>query len=160
MMSNSFQILTLSLALLLANSFTACRTIDGPKPFAAGIDRTSFIKADTDTDGKLSQTELAIHLHEEALAEFDLNDDRLISAAEWAAAKPSASEEDGHFNLLDKDTNGKVDQDEAVLYITEHVKFGDSFKEIDQNGDFHLHWQEFIENDPTSVDFVLFSTKL
>ena len=136
-----------------------CRTMDNSEAKATIIDPAAFAGADSNADGKLSQEELAGHLHKEALAEFDLNEDSHISAQEWALAKPSAGDEDPFFNRLDKDGNGKVAREEAILYITEHVQFGDSFSDLDRNGDFHLHWEEFTANEPTSVRFVLFSVK-
>ena len=136
-----------------------CRTMDSSEAKATIIDPAAFAGADSNADDKLSQEELAGHLHKEALAEFDLNEDSHISAQEWALAKPSAGDEDPFFNRLDKDGNGKVAREEAILYITEHVQFGDSFSDLDRNGDFHLHWEEFAENEPASVSFVLFSVK-
>ncbi|MEM9283067.1 MAG: hypothetical protein AAGA96_14665 [Verrucomicrobiota bacterium] len=138
---------------------TSCRTVDEGPEQTEFMSQTAFGIADENADGRLSQNELAQHLHREALAEFDLNDDNLISAAEWAAAKPSEADNDENFNLLDKNSDSKITQDEAILYITEHVKFGDSFRKVDQNGDFHLHWEEFAENPPESVDFILFSIR-
>ena len=136
-----------------------CRTMDSSKAKAAVIDPAAFAGADSNADGKLSREELAGHLHKEALAEFDLNEDSHISAQERALAKPSAGDDDPFFNRLDKDSDGKVAREEAILYITEHVQFGDSFSDLDRNGDFHLHWEELAENEPASVSFVLFSVK-
>lgn len=146
-------------AVLGIAALPGCRTMDNSEAKATIIDPAAFAGADSNADGKLSQEELAGHLHKEALAEFDLNEDSHISAQEWALAKPSAGDEDPFFNRLDKDGNGKVAREEAILYITEHVQFGDSFTDLDRNGDFHLHWEEFAENEPASVSFVLFSVK-
>ena len=143
----------------IALTLPGCRTMDSSEAEATIIDQAAFAGADSNADGKLSQEELAGHLHKEALAEFDLNEDNYISAQEWALAKPSAGDDDPFFNKLDKDRDGKVAQEEAIVYINEHIQFGDSFSELDQDGDFHLHWEEFAENEPASVNFVLFSVK-
>ena len=140
-------------------ALSGCRTMDSSEAKATIIDPAAFAGADSNADDKLSQEELAGHLHKEALAEFDLNEDSHISAQEWALAKPSAGDDDPFFNRLDKDSDGKVAREEAILYITEHVQFGDSFSDLDRNGDFHLHWEELAENEPASVSFVLFSVK-
>tara|TARA_R110000850_G_scaffold239282_1_gene364094 strand:+ start:191 stop:679 length:489 start_codon:yes stop_codon:yes gene_type:complete len=136
-----------------------CLTTESQPPGVAGIDQPAFTGADTDANGKLSQSELAKLLHKEALAEFDLNDDNLISADEWASVKPSAIENDELFSRLDKNNDSEIDEVEAMRFITEHDKFGDSFKTLDQNGDAHLHWEELSEADPAAVDFTLLSPK-
>ena len=146
-------------AVLGIAALPGCRTMNSSGAEATTIDQAAFAGADSNADGKLSQEELAGHLHKEALAEFDLNEDNHISAQEWALAKPSAGDDDPFFNRLDKDSDGTVAREEAILYITEHVQFGDSFSDLDRNGDFHLHWEEFTANEPASVRFVLFSVK-
>lgn len=145
---------TLSFTLLL---LAGCQTMETGEP--AAIDAPTFAIADTNDDGKLSRTELAHHKHKEALAEFDLNNDGMISSSEWSSAKPSAGEQDEHFNQLDKDGNGQVTQEEAVLFVSEHVSFSDMFEELDKNDDNHLHWEEFAEAEPDSVNVTLFSIR-
>lgn len=146
------------LVMLLVTSLIlpSCRTIE-EEAMASTFDQPAFARADADSDGKVSKTELARHHHREALAEFDLDNDNHISASEWAAAKPSAGENDPHFNQLDKNSDGRVAEDEAVLFLTEHVGFGNAFSKMDQNGDFHLHWEEIDEAAPSEVNVTLFS---
>lgn len=116
-----------------------------------------FASADANSDGRLSHQEIAVHHHEEELQNFDLDNDNHISRSEWSAAHPSAADGDQHFNHLDKDSDGHISRDEAVLFVTEHVSFTDTFKKYDQNGDFHLHWEEIDEGAPAELNITLFS---
>ena len=143
--------------LLIAFLANSCRTIEDKGVLSGKMTQTQFASADLDSDGKLTKKEAATHLHQEALAEFDLDNDSHISASEWAAARPSAGESEPHFNNLDKNDDGRVAQDEAVQFITDHVNFGDQFKDLDENGDFHLHWEEIDAGAPTSLNVTLFS---
>lgn len=137
--------------------FAGCRTLEEETVASAGMTPAAFAMADSDNDGKLTKRELATHKHREALAEFDLDDDGKISAAEWAAARPSAGENDPAFNALDKNGDGTIAEDEAVLFITEHVSFSDQFRKLDENGDFGLHWEEIDAGVPGSLSVTLFS---
>lgn len=116
-----------------------------------------FASADLNADGKLSHQEVAAHHHEEELREFDLDNDNHISRSEWAAAHPSSAQDDQHFNNVDKDSDGHISRGEAVLFVTEHISFSDTFRKYDQNGDFHLHWEEIDEGAPTELNITLFS---
>lgn len=146
-------LLILSLAV-----FNGCRTLEEESIDSGQMTQAAFAIADSDNDGKLTKKELATHKHREALAEFDLNDDGKISAEEWAAARPSAGENDPNFNALDKNSDGTIAEDEAILFITEHVGFGDQFRKLDENGDFSLHWEEIDSGAPSSLNVTLFST--
>lgn len=145
------------IAILMLFILQGCRTVESENQGA--MDQPTFTMADRNDDGKLSKQELAEHKHKEALAEFDLNNDNLISASEWASAKPSAGERDEHFNQLDKNGDGHIAREEAVLFVAEHVSFSDIFENLDKNGDDHLHWEEFAEAEPDSVNITLFSIR-
>lgn len=136
---------------------SACRTLEEETLTTAKMSQASFAVADADSDGKLTKTELAKHKHSEALAEFDLDNDGKISSAEWAAARPSAGENDPHFNSVDKNGDGSIAQDEAILFITEHVSYGNMFEDVDTNGDFNLHWEEIDAAEPSTLNVTLFS---
>lgn len=158
MIRASLFFLLLALSPITAFLSSGCRTLEEGEGKAGRFDQAMFAAADTDGDGKLSKPELALHQHREALAEIDLDDDSQISAAEWAAAKPSAGENDQHFKQLDKNNDGKVAEDEAVSFITEDVEFGDSFQKLDTNGDSHLHWEEIEAGSSAELNETLFST--
>ncbi|MEM9016359.1 MAG: hypothetical protein AAGC68_05050 [Verrucomicrobiota bacterium] len=139
-------------AMLVSSS---CRTLGGNDTPA--MTETAFVTADLNSDGRLTDHELATHKHREALAELDLDNDSHISAGEWATARQAEIGDDPHFNTLDKDGNGSVSEDEAVQFITQHVSFGSAFRRLDQNGDFHLHWEEIDEAAPDEINVTLFS---
>ncbi|MDF1824636.1 MAG: EF-hand domain-containing protein [Verrucomicrobiales bacterium] len=142
---------------VMLSALSACRTLEDQTVASAKMTRATFAIADSNSDGKLSKTELAEHKHSEALAEFDLDNDGKISSTEWAAARPSAGENDPYFNAVDKNGDGSITQDEAILFISEHVSFGNMFEDVDKNGDFSLHWKEIDEAAPSSLNVTLFS---
>ncbi|MEM7601434.1 MAG: hypothetical protein AAF357_08465, partial [Verrucomicrobiota bacterium] len=127
-MTPRFAITPTLLTLLMLSS---CRTINEDLPDPAKMTQATFAIADTNSDGKLSLAELATFQHREALAEFDLDNDENISIAEWAAARPSAGEEDPHFKALDKDGDGQISEKEAVAFITGNSGFGKQFRKLD-----------------------------
>jgi Ca2+-binding EF-hand superfamily protein len=139
---------------------SSCRTIE-PAPEESGlIDQSTFALIDLDGDGKVSPVEMAKFKHREGLAEFDLDNDKEISLAEWKAAKPSAPDAAAGFHRLDRDASGKVTEDEAVLSIIEFSNYRDGFHLMDTNGDGHLHWEEYAAGDGASLDVTLFSNPL
>lgn len=155
--SRRFLLWPFAVALCLPVLLPGCRTLEDEAAEDGGFDQAAFGKADENGDGKLSKDELALHKHREALAEFDADRDNHISAEEWKQARPSSADSDEHFNRLDKNGDGLIAEDEAVLFITEHVDFGDSFKKLDADGDFHLHWEEIDAGAPTELNVTLFS---
>lgn len=148
--------IVLFFSFFLSFALAGCRTT-GTEEAQNSFDQATFASADTDGNGRLTEHELALHKHREALAEFDLDNDSHISAAEWTAARPSSGEQDEHFNQLDKDSDGKISEQEGVRFITENASFDDMFKKYDTNGDFHLHWEEIDEGSPKGMNITLFS---
>lgn len=150
-------IVTLLGAASLAIFHSSCRTIE-PDPEASGVvNQPTFALADLDGDGKVSPREMAKFKHQEALAEFDLDDDKQISLEEWKVAKPSSPAGEESFRRLDRDSDGKVTEEEAVLSITEVPAFREGFSRMDRNGDGYLHWEEYAAGDGTSLNVTLFS---
>lgn len=119
--------------------------------------REVFTSADKNADGVLSVHEVATYHHEEDLQEYDLDNDNHISQAEWSAAHAGMADSDEHFNNIDKDKNGHISKDEAVLYVTEHVSFHNMVKEHDDDGDYQLRWEEMDGAAPTELDITIFS---
>lgn len=150
----------LFLALLVPASFLpACKTLETNTVPMSSIDQATFALIDLDRDGKVSQTEMAKHKHQEGISEFDLDNDGKISAMEWTAAKPSDTAAAEHFKILDINLDGKIAEDEAVLYIGDQLSFREAFKKMDANGDRHLHWEEYTKGDTESLNITLFSAK-
>ena len=151
----------LSSRLLLAAVFVvvlpSCKTMEKESEETGLIDQPTFALIDLDHDGSVSSSEMAKYKHQEGLAEFDLDNDKQISTAEWKAEKPSAAANDEGFARLDLNKDGKLSEDEAVLSITSHAAYREAFKKMDANGDGHLHWEEYAKGDPTSLNITLFS---
>ncbi len=145
--------------IVLIVGFAGCKTIERQASIEKehiGL-RHVFERADSDKDGKLSHHEIAIHHHREELDLYDLNNDNHISKSEWSKAHPTTASDHEHFNKLDKDDDGHISSGEAILFVTEHVSFGDMMKSFDEDGDQHLHWSEIDEAAPTEVRITLFS---
>jgi hypothetical protein len=137
----------------------ACETMETePMTVASHVgDQGNFTSADLNRDGKLTADEVARYHHREDPAKYDLDQDNHISKAEWAAVNSSITDSDAHFNRVDKDGNGKIGEDEAVLFVTEHISFGDEFKKYDLDGDSQLHWKELEGKEPTEMRLTLMS---
>ncbi len=149
----------LAMATVLLSLSGACVTVPQDSSDAEDFTASQFAAADTDKDSKLSRKEVATYLHNEALAEFDMNNDGFIGSAEWALTNLAPGKEDEHFNRIDKNSDGKIEKSEAVLFVTEHVSFKDIFKKLDQSRDDQLHWEEITAAEPGSLNVTLFSIR-
>lgn len=136
-----------------------CQTVDQPAstPSPYLDHKPHFQKADANRDGKLNRHEIAMHHHREELQKYDLDRDNRISQAEWESAHPSLADRDEHFNKVDKNSDGHISDNEALLFITEHVSFSDPFIKHDLDGDSQLHWKEIDEGAPAELRVTLFS---
>lgn len=138
----------------------SCRTVDqgGEVPVLGAIDQPTFARMDKNADGLVSLAEMAAYKHQEGLAEIDLDDDKRVSPAELAAARPSQPQDDGWFARLDRNGDGFLSEEEAVAQITQHAPFVKAFKAMDQDGDGQLTWEEFEAGDPASLNVTLIGT--
>jgi hypothetical protein len=145
-------------AVCLTTVPSSCRTLE-PDPEEPGvISRPVFALIDLDGDDRVSPAEMAKFKHREGLAEFDLNDDGKISLLEWKSAKPTARDSEASFRQLDRDNDSIITEEEAVLSISELPPFREGFRQMDANGDGHLHWEEYAAGDADSLNVNLFST--
>ena len=147
----------LLVSVVVVGLLASCKTIETEPGETGLIDQPTFALIDLDNDGKVSPSEMAKHQHQEGIAEFDLDDDKQISAAEWKAAKPSTAANNEDFTRLDLKKDGNLNEDEAVLSITGHAPYREAFKKMDTNGDGHLHWEEYVKGDRASLNVTLFS---
>jgi Ca2+-binding EF-hand superfamily protein len=131
----------------LAFAATGCSTVRERGQFTPGLD--------LDGDGVISRDELARKVHDDSLDATDLNGDNYISYSEWASAHPAPGQADKHFNRIDKDGDGKIEMEEGVLYINEHVRFGDLFSEIDQDTDGTIQFREYSDQEDDKVEFTI-----
>ncbi|MDF1738453.1 MAG: hypothetical protein P1U86_04780 [Verrucomicrobiales bacterium] len=151
--------LSLRLAAILALSTlstSGCRTLNDDSSAEEGLSQAVFAAIDSDSDGKSSASEMAAYQHREALAEFDLNDDKQISVKEWRVAKPSAPADAPHFKALDQNNDGEVTEEEAVALITANEDFIAAFAALDANGDTFLTWEEYEAGDSKALVVPLF----
>lgn len=155
-------LLKFNLTVLVALSVfgtSGCRTLDDNSAAEEGINQAVFATIDADSDGKSSATEMAAYRHREALAEFDLNDDKHISLNEWRVAKPSAAEDTPHFKLLDQNGDEKISEEEAVALITANEDFTAAFAALDGNEDTFLTWEEYEAGESEALVVPLFGEK-
>lgn len=117
-------------------------------------------KADLDEDGDLSDRELALRDHREKLKLYDLNHDNQISEDEWKAANKDAPERNGKFNLIDKDQDGEINEDEAMNFLMERISVGDVISESAAGEAGDTIESDIEENAPSEVRFTLFSIPL
>lgn len=137
---------------------TSCVTLDEEDAGVRhpGWVQTDFSRADGNGDGRLSLEELAKHRHREALAEFDSNNDQLISLAEWKQARPNAEKAAEEFATMDANRDGLLQEVEAVRFITGHEGYRQVFRQLDANGDGFLIWEEVAQGEPGALDLPLF----
>jgi Ca2+-binding EF-hand superfamily protein len=138
-------------------ALSACVTTEEELAEGGSRDQMPFGDADQDGDGELSRTELAQHMHKEALAEFDLNNDSCISLHEWSATRQEPESDNDPFGRLDDDGDGEVREDEAINYIAGQAAFEAAFKKLDLDGDNVLVREEYEDGDPTALNISLFS---
>lgn len=144
------------LVTLVFLSTSGCRTLNENSAAEEGINQAVFATIDADSDGKSSATEMATYQHREALAEFDLDDDKQISLNEWRVAKPSTTEDAPNFKRLDQNSDGKISEDEAVALITANENFIAAFAALDENEDSFLTWEEYEAGDSEALVVPLF----
>jgi len=138
-------------------ALSACVTTEEEMAESGLLDQASFEVADQDGDGRLSNVELAKHMHQEALAEFDLNNDNCISLHEWSATRQEPEADNEAFSQLDEDGDGEFREDEAIGYITEQADFEAAFKQLDLDGDDLLVWEEYENGQSIILNISLFS---
>ncbi|MEZ5303431.1 MAG: EF-hand domain-containing protein [Verrucomicrobiales bacterium] len=126
----------------------------------ATVAHEGFSKADADQSNALDFHEFATSAHERSLNTLDLNGDNYISAEEWHAAHPTPGEADEHFNHIDKDSDGRIERSEALLYLKEHVGFGKLYKDSDYSGDGMLQIEEYRDAEPAYLQLHLLSFKV
>lgn len=117
-------------------------------------------ESDLNDDGNLSGRELALKDHREKLKVFDLNHDNQISEEEWKAANKDAPERNGKFNLIDKDQDGEINEDEAVNFLMERISIEDTVSESATGEEGDAIESDIEENAPSEVRFTLFSIPL
>ena len=125
-----------------------------------GHAKVLFDSTDLNRDGQLTKAEIAEFSHRRLLATYDLNGDNRISADEWDASHPSSVDSDAHFNRIDKDADGHIAVNEAVLYMEEHVDYTNHFGKIDRNDDGLLHFNEYAEAEPHMWNLTVMSLSI
>ena len=98
---------------------------------------TFFKSADTNSDGRMSQTEFAGHIKKVTFEKLDANKDGLITLPEWKTVDLSP-EAQKHFEAMDKDRNGRISYPEFSGVADWKSALNDSFKLLDRDRDSHL----------------------
>ena len=98
---------------------------------------TVFQSADTNSDGRVSQTEFAGHIKKSTFEKLDTDNDGMITLEEWKAADLSP-EAQKNFEAMDKDRNGRISYPEFSDMADWKSALNDSFKSLDRDRDSHL----------------------
>ena len=98
---------------------------------------TVFQSADTNSDGRVSQTEFAGHIKKSTFEKLDTNKNGMVSLEEWKAVDHSP-EAEKHFAAMDKDRNGRLSYPEFSDTADWKSALNDSFKSLDRDRDSHL----------------------
>jgi len=97
----------------------------------------AFQSADTNSDGRVSQTEFAGHIKKSTFEKLDTNKDGMITLKEWKAADHSP-EAEKHFEAMDKDRSGRISYPEFSDAADWNSSLNDSFKSLDRDRDSNL----------------------
>lgn len=111
-------------------------------------------------DGEPTLRELALRDHRRQLEIYDLDDDSAISEDEWKAANRDDLARGEKFFLVDKNEDGKIDEDEAVRFVMERVSLASTYLDVTEEDGSDFLENEIKEHAPSEVRFTLFSIPL
>ena len=107
---------------------------------AAGPDR--FAKADTNHDGKLSQTEASDYFVTIIFESRDLNHDGNLTWEEWHV--PGAKDNKARFESADTNKDGSLTLEEALVFGREQGVYKKQFQQADTNHDGYVTREEAV----------------
>ena len=114
-------------------------------------------EADRDSDGELSERELALQDHRKQLEIYDLNDDKKISREEWKAANSKDRKRAEKFFMIDKDEDGEIDEDEALRFLKERISIDSTYVDAKSEDSGKATEDKISDAAPSEVRFTLFS---
>ncbi len=121
-------------------------------------DKASASEGKEKKEEELSPRDLSLKNHREELKIYDLDEDGRISEDEWKAANKKNPERNDKFNLIDKDKDGQIDDNEAVTFLMQRLSVESTYVgESDDNGTEVIIEDGVEENAPSEVRFTLFS---
>ena len=121
-------------------------------------DKASAKEGEEKKEKALSPRDLSLKNHHEELKIYDLDEDGRISEDEWKAANKKNPDRNGKFNLIDKDKDGQIDDNEAVTFLMKRLSVESTYVgESTDNGTENIIDDGIEEHAPSEVRFTLFS---
>ncbi|MDF1737593.1 MAG: hypothetical protein P1U86_00425 [Verrucomicrobiales bacterium] len=125
------------------------------------VEKTNQAESDAKKEEELSPRDLALKDHHEQLKIYDLDLNGKISEEEWKAANKKNPDRNGKFNLVDKDKDGEINDDEAIKFLMQRISVESTYVgESDDNGTENVIEDGIEENAPSELRFTLFSIPL
>lgn len=118
-------------------ALASCKTA---APATAAPDR--FVQADANKDGKISRDEMSDYQVVTLFTARDANGDKKMTLEEWNPSKDAASTKS--FKERDKNKDGVVTLEEAIIYARHKKSFDAIFIEADTNKDHSLSREEVV----------------
>ncbi len=125
------------------------------------VEEANQAESDKKKEKELSPRDLALKDHHEQLKIYDLDLNGSISEEEWKAANRKNPDRNGKFNLVDKDKDGEINDDEAIKFLMQRISVESTYVgESDDNGTEIVIEDGIEENAPSELRFTLFSIPL
>jgi hypothetical protein len=123
-------------------TLTGCATNSNQSGSTGAAAPDRFAKADTNHDGKLSQTEASDYFVTIIFESRDLNHDGKVTWEEWHV--PGAKDNKARFDSADTNKDGSLTLEEALVFGREQGLYKKQFEQADTNHDGYVTREEAV----------------